>query len=621
MACFSNVVDIERFYGDVNDNVKDDIQNNINEYKIICTHLVNFVEENKSLENLKIKFQKEIGKQQRIYKIKISKMILVYVYGVMLKQDEINKNTRFEKMIKKCPARNISGVNSFAILLSPKPEYISSKGEKIVQDFSCKHNCYYCPDETIKNGAKADIARSYLGDEPAVARGLRNKWDPIRQINDRLTSLLKQGHEIDKIELIIEGGTYTEFPEEYLRNFNRDSFYAANTFFDQEPKREKMDLTFEMIENITTRVRIIGLCIETRPDAINDDWIIFFRNNGVTRVQLGVQHTDDKILKKVNRGHSFLDSVIAVDKLKDNGFKVDIHTMPDLPGSNPEKDKEMFKIIFQSHIIQPDQVKIYPLAVTPFTVVKKMVDSGKVRLYSQENPQDLEDVIQFAMEICPSHIRLPRVVRDIPTTYISNGNKKTNLRQILENRMNEKSSEIRSREIGRNPGYKYIDSVLTYKKYKGGSGTEYFISCESADGKALFGFLRLRIPSSKHNPIFTTLYNKGLVRELHVYDNLIPVGDQNNSSYQHKGIGKRLVNYAEWISWFNDRDGVAIISGEGVRGYYQKQGYFDQQTFMVKYFKVKYQNVRNLSYYIIGVYILFNMIWPIIDKLINYYLY
>ena len=217
-------------------------------------------------------------------------MILVYVYGLMLNNSEIEKNSQFERLIKKCPARNISGVNSFAVLLSPKPDG---------QDFSCKHNCYYCPDETKENGAEDDMPRSYLKKEPAVSRGFRNGWDPIKQMNDRLTSLLKQGHEVDKIELIVEGGTYTEFPETYLRNFNRDCYYAANTFFDQEPKRDKMELTFEMLENINSKVRIIGLCIETRPDAINDDWIEFFRNNGVTRVQLGVQHTDTGILKKL----------------------------------------------------------------------------------------------------------------------------------------------------------------------------------------------------------------------------------------------------------------------------------------------------------------------------------
>jgi elongator complex protein 3 len=173
-------------------------------------------------------------------------------------------------------------------------------------------------------------------------------------------------------------------------------------------------------------------------------------------------------------------------------------------------------------------------------VVKKWVDSGKVRLYSQDYPEALEDVIQYAMEICPPHIRLPRVVRDIPNSYISYGNKKTNLRQILDNRMNEKSLEIRSREIGRNPEYNLKDFTIKYTAYLSGTGKEYFIECVSRDGKALAGFFRLRIPSDNHDPVFPILKNKGLGRELHVYDNLIPVGDKNDLSSQHKGIGKRL---------------------------------------------------------------------------------
>jgi ELP3 family radical SAM enzyme/protein acetyltransferase len=592
MACYTLLqkdIDIEDFYGDANDHIRDDIKGNLEQYKQICKNLIEFSNNYKSNENLRVKFQKEIGTQQRIfkkYKLKVSKMILVYIYGLMLNNSEIEKNSQFERLIKKCPARNISGVNSFAVLLSPKPDG---------QDFSCKHNCYYCPDETKENGAEDDMPRSYLKKEPAVSRGFRNGWDPIKQMNDRLTSLLKQGHEVDKIELIVEGGTYTEFPEKYLRNFNRDCYYAANTFFDPEPKRDKMELTFEMIENVNSKVRIIGLCIETRPDAINDDWIEFFRINGITRVQLGVQHTDSTILKKINRGHTFRDAVQAVDLLKDNCFKVDIHLMPDLPYSTPELDRLMFEIIFKSPLIQPDQVKIYPLAVTPYTVVKKWVDSGKVRLYSQDYPEALEDVIQYAMEICPPHIRLPRVVRDIPNSYISYGNKKTNLRQILDNRMNEKSLEIRSREIGRNPEYNLKDFTIKYTAYLSGTGKEYFIECVSRDGKALAGFFRLRIPSDNHDPVFPILKNKGLGRELHVYDNLIPVGDKNDLSSQHKGIGKRLVKYAEWVAWFNNCEGMVIISGEGVKGYYEKKlGYHEEDTFMVKNFKTKYHNICNL---------------------------
>jgi ELP3 family radical SAM enzyme/protein acetyltransferase len=626
MACYSLTsknLDIEDFYGNKDDIVKIEIKNNLKQYKEICKNLISFVDGNQGIKDLRTKFQKQINIQQRLfkkYKIKISKMILVYVYSLMLYSDEIEKNEVFEKLIKKCPARNISGVNSFAVLLSPKPEYISSTGEKIIQDFSCKHNCYYCPDETIANGAEDDMPRSYLKKEPAVSRGFRNGWDPIKQMNDRLTSLLKQGHEVDKIELIIEGGTYTEYPEEYLRNFNRDCYYTANTFFDPEPKRNKMDLTFEMLENITSKVKIIGLCIETRPDAITEEWIIFFRNNGVTRVQLGQQHVMNYILKKINRGHTFEQGINAVELLKDNCFKVDIHLMPDLPYSKPLYDKEMFDTIFKTSLMQPDQVKIYPLAVTPYTVVKKWVDSGKVRLYSQDNPRDLEDVIQYAMEICPPHIRLPRVVRDIPTSYISHGNKKTNLRQILDDRMNDKSLEIRSREIGRNPDYNLEDFIINYSRYKSGSGIEYFIECVSEDGKALAGFFRLRIPSIVHNPIFPVLKNKGLGRELHVYDNLIPVGDQNKNSSQHKGIGKRLVHHAEWIAWMNNCNGVAIISGEGVRGYYEnKLGYHDEETYMVKNFHLTYKSLKNTIYILITIIFSYGYLWDTIEKLLNYY--
>jgi len=188
--------------------------------------------------------------------------------------------------------------------------------------------------------------------------------------------------------------------------------------------------------------------------------------------------------------------------------------------------------------------------------------------------------------------------------------------------MSDKSLEIRSREIGRNPEYKLKDLSIRYTKYLSGTGTEYFIECVSIDGKAIAGFFRLRIPPKEHDPIFPVLKKKGLGRELHVYDNLIPVGHQNESSSQHKGIGKKLVYYAEWIAWMNNCNGVAIISGEGVRGYYQnKLGYHDEDTYMVKNFRTNYNNFKYIIYTFLSIIFVYLYLWIKIEKLLNYCLY
>ena len=570
-------------------------------YENIIMSLIDFKNKRLTDTNQK-KFKKEFNNKINTFlkkhKITGSKIILVKAYNNMIKQGKIENDVNFMQYLSKRPQRTASGVNSFAILLSPHPNG---------QMFSCEHNCYYCPDESRENGAENDVARSYLSKEPAVARGLRHKWDCFDQIMDRLLSLERQGHEVDKLEIIIEGGTYTEFPIDYLEEFHRDIFYTANTFWDELPRRSRKSMREEIEINWTARVKVIGICIETRPDAITDEWIKFFRDSGTTRIQLGVQHTDNYILKKINRGHSFEQSCIAVDKLKNNGFKVDIHLMPDLPYSTKEKDIGMFNIIYKSDLIQPDQIKIYPCEVVPWTVIKKQIDDGKYTLYSMINERDLLDVVRYGMEKCPPWMRIPRVVRDIPLHYISNGNPYPNLRQMITDELsdnNTSSNDIRAREITRHPHYKLEDAQIIVRKYKSGTGMEHFISMESPDEKVIFGFCRLRIPPIDHNPIFPVLKDKGLIRELHVYNKVVPVGINNRkTTTQHRGVGKKLVKTAEKISWEHNLNGVAVISGEGVRQYYWKLGYIDKETYCDKEFKYTY-NIKMLDCFI-AIFILY----------------
>ena len=597
MSCSNkNIQDIESIYRKNDDQFKTINSENIDKYNKLVTTLFQFYISNK--ENIKPNsdfkknFNKLYGKLQKRGDIIVKKSFIVYIYQKLVKENILPNDPQFWLYIQKSPARNVSGVNSFALLLSPHPNG---------QAFSCKHNCYYCPDESRKNGAEDDMPRSYLKNEPAVARGFQNGWDPYNQMMNRMNSLLMQGHEVDKLELIIEGGTYTEFPKSYLETFHRDVFYSANTFYDIEPKRQPLELEEEICINKTTKVRIIGICIETRPDAIDDDWIKFFRNTGTTRIQLGVQHTNNKLLKKINRGHTFEQAVECIKYLKNNCFKVDIHLMPDLPGSTPELDKEMFDIVYNSSIIQPDQTKIYPCEVVPWTVIKQWHESGKYTPYSDTDPKSLVNVITYAMTICPPWVRIPRIVRDIPLTYISGGNKCMNMRQVVDDglKKSEKlSGDIRSREIGRHLEYNIFDSRYIVRKYEGSGSTEYFISLESGDKKVIFGFLRLRIPPKNHEPVYSSIKNTGLVRELHVYNNIVPVGENKKISTQHLGTGKTLVKLAEYISWFYGLEGVSVITGEGVREYYHKRGYESIQSYAVKKFKYTLWKLWFIIYFI-----------------------
>lgn len=608
-------IDLENLIHSKSYNQLNEILNDNEKYNKVHSIILEIWEYyNTLLKNNKNIIKKDFDKKLRqiihSHKTLVPKTILIYFYKKMVYNEQITYNVDFQRLLQKKPARNLSGVNAFAILLPPYPDG---------QPFSCKHDCYYCPNETIKNGAKHDMPRSYISDEPAVARGLRNNWDASKQLTDRLNSLVIQGHILGKLDLIIEGGTYTEYPMKFLEIFHRDLFYTANTYYDNLPKREPQCLEEEIKLNINATIQIIGICIETRPDAITDDWIKFFRKTGTTRIQLGVQHTDDYILKRINRGHTFKDACNAVDLLKNNGFKIDIHLMPDLPYSTPEKDIEMFNIIFKTDIIQPDQVKIYPCQTTPYTQIEKWYNSGRYEPYFENDIDEFIKVIQYALTITPPWVRLPRIVRDIPSSFIIGGNTITNLRQFITDKMEKEnlySMDIRNREIGRHPEYQNIKPKLEIRKYKSGSGLEYFISYESNDNKVIYGFIRLRIPNQKnYNPIFPTLKNKGLIRELHIYNTLVATGTKSgNNDTQHKGLGKQLIKKAELICKENGMQGISIISGEGVRSYYYKLGYKDEDTFVVKYFK------NNLIIHNIKLYIYIVCLLIIYSIFINYYI-
>ena len=523
------------------------------------------------------------------YNIQVKKAELIYVYRQMVAQSKLQELPIFTTILQKSPSRNISGVAVITVLTSPYPDG---------QTFSCRHNCAYCPNEP-------DQPRSYLLREPAVARANKNNFEAIAQMNDRLSSLTANGHDVNKVELIIEGGTFTEYPVPYLERFFCDLYYACNVF--HSISRPKYSLEREQYINETASIRIIGICIETRPDALFMDdgtpWIRLLRKWGITRIQLGVQHTDNEILRHIKRGHTIEQVYTAMTYLKNHCFKIDIHAMPDLPTSTPEKDKKMLHDIFHSPHIAPDQVKIYPCQVVPWTAIQEWNNQNKYTPYAETHPHILREVIAEALAQCPPYIRVPRVFRDIPTHYIQAGYYNTNLRQqIQQSQPQHWSAEIREREYGRHTeNYSPTDAVLKTRKYIASQGFEYFLSFESPDERCLFGFLRLRIsnPSNPSKLEFPILHNRGLIRELHIYGDLVPIDKSKSHAAQHHGFGRRLLKQAEKITYSYNLAGTAVISGIGVKRYYEKHGYTHHSTYMIKDFFITKKYKDLLMYFII----------------------
>merc|ERR1719334_1974361 len=441
------------------------------------------------------------------HKVQPSKSQMSSLYRSMLAaSDIVDEHAAFEAYLRKKATRSLSGIVVIAVVMSPYPTFTdAATGEAVQQRFSCAKNCYYCPNEP-------GMPRSYLSEEAAIARAARANFDAIQQFYARANTLKKLGHAVDKIELSVLGGTFSQYPHQYQIEFLRDLFWSANTFHDGialfSAKRKRRTFAEEIKIHETSaaaahKCRIVGLTLETRPDTICDfEAVRRLRELGATRLQIGVQHIDDAVLSKINRGCVHADAVRCVRLLKNSGYKIDIHLMPNLPGSDAEKDRRMFADILDSDLLQADQWKVYPCQTVDFTVIQKWYAEGSYKPYSLE--QLMEVLVELKANVKP-WIRLNRIFRALPVERITVGITCTNFRQVLERKMKERNlqcSDIRSREVGthvRNGSFtpqlvtaKNIE--LRVRGYQSSGGREFFISLESRDESVLIGFVRLRCP-------------------------------------------------------------------------------------------------------------------------------
>lgn len=477
-----------------------------------------------------------------------------------------------------------SGVLVVTIFTSGNPTYLDENNETVTQTFSCKWNCHYCPNEPGQ-------PRSYLKGEPGVLRANTHHFDCCQQMWSRMKTLYDNGHPIDKLEVLVLGGTWESYPRLYQEQYIRDMYYSANTFWEDD-KREKNTLDEERDQNRDAMCKIIGLTLETRPDTINKKQLIQMRRFGCTRVQLGIQHLDDDILEKINRKCKTSQTIEAIELLKDWGFKVDGHWMPNLPGATPEKDHDMFlnKLLKQSNPIetitpliddvtdwqvwdlaypefQLDQWKIYPCEVVPYTKIEEWYKKGEFMPYNEEAMTEI--LLQTKQHMFP-WIRLNRIIRDIPSDYIMASGDQPNMRQNLQIALKKRGYTcpcIRCREVKLNKMPEKL--IYRVREYISSCGIEYFISAEDISEKTLCGFVRLRLP---YNEEFIDIAH---IRELHVYGKLQVVSEKTNHTSQHSGIGKKLMYIAYQISKLKKRKEIRVIAGEGTKRYYEKLCYYE----------------------------------------------
>jgi len=457
------------------------------------------------------------------------------------------------------PSRTLSGVAPVAVMTSPYP---------------CPHGkCLPCPggpDHPFHS------PQSYTGEEPAAKRAREHDFDPFRQVHARLEQFEVLGHRVDKVELIVMGGTMTARPVEYQQEFVSRCIESMNTYPGGTPAPQPIDIHTVEDANQEPAIRCVAITFETRPDWCKREHIDRMLEYGVTKVELGVQHVDDAVLSYNRRGCTVADTVEANTLLRDAGLKVGFHMMPNMPGSGIESDRRMFETLFADPRFRPDFLKIYPTLVTPGSEIEDLWKQGQFSPYSED---ELINLVAYGKSCIPEYTRLQRIQRDIPAKLIVAGSKHSNFRQLAQNRLKAQGKHcrcIRCREIGRLPSL--AESGLQVLDYDACGGKEHFISAVSED--SLIGFARLRFPSMVYRP---ELEASALLRELHVYGSLVPVGiEADDAEWQHRNHGRALIARAEEISYGAGFRRLAIMSGIGVRPYYRKLGYERRGPYMVK---------------------------------------
>jgi elongator complex protein 3 len=485
----------------------------------------------------------------------LGKYVLVAAYREMVQAGDLNPNPRLLERLRMKPVRTLSGVTTVTVLTKPYP---------------CPGKCIFCPTDIR-------MPKSYLPDEPGAMRGLEHDFDPYAQVVSRMTALENLGHPTDKIELLILGGTWSSYRRDYQEWFVRRCFDAMNGSASADAASGS--LAGAQAANEVAVHRNVGLVIETRPDEITPDEIRWLRYLGVTKVQMGAQSLDDRILELNQRGHDVVCTREATALLRASGFKIVLHWMPNLLGASPDSDREDFNRLWDG--VCPDEIKIYPNQLLANAGLYEYWLRGEFRPYTTE---ELVKLLADVKPTIPRYCRVNRVIRDIPSTNVVEGNRRTSLRQDAHKELGRRGTRctcVRCREIR---GDEIDASLLRMNdlSYMADGASEHFISFDTPDDR-LAGFLRLSLPN-QYSPAtgIPELKGTAIIREVHVYGQSLAVGAETPGVPQHAGLGTALLEKAEIVARQAGFVGLAVISAVGTRQYYLGRGYSRGDLYLIK---------------------------------------
>ena len=333
-------------------------------------------------------------------------------------------------------------------------------------------------------------------------------------------------------------------------------------------------------ENETAACRVVGLVIETRPDHISEAEVIRVRRLGCTKVQIGFQSLNDRVLAMNKRGHDVAATRRAVKLLRKAGFKIHAHWMPNLYGSTPQDDLADYRKIFDDGDFRPDELKLYPCSLIESAELMQQYQSGDWRPYSHD---ELLSLLADCFKLTPEYCRLTRVIRDIPGPDIVDGNKVTNFRQLVERELERQgcaSRDIRAREI-RKKRVSGDDLRLDSLSYRTSIGEEVFLQYITED-REIAAFLRLSLPHAGEAPLLDELAECAMIREVHVYGLSLGIGTAMAGRAQHLGLGSKLIESAAGLAATRGYLRLAVISAIGTRDYYRKRGFADGELYQIR---------------------------------------
>ena len=524
--------------------------------KLACRRIAAMLLQSVSVDDEELgRLKLQVASEMKLPRIPSNSEVLSVV------EDDQRENVR--RILTRKKVRTLSGVSVVAVMTEPLP---------------CPHGrCSYCP-----GGPAEKVPQSYTGFEPAAMRGVQHGFNPFSQVSSRIDQLRAVGHQVDKVELIIMGGTFPSASAEYQEWFVKRCLDAITG-------RRSVDLDHAKGNAEVGFRKNVGITVETRPDCAGEKQVDQMLRMGVTRVELGVQNLYDDIYRLVDRGHTVEDVARAFQVVRDAGLKVVAHMMPGLPGSSFERDLDGFRKLFRDPRFKPDMLKIYPCLVIKGTKLHGAWRRGE---YSPLSNEAAAELVAEVKRITPPWVRIMRVQRDIPANLIEAGVTAGNLRELARRKLREEGVRcrcIRCREVGHRHLVDRVDPdpgrIGIYEtSYEASEGVEVFVSAEDRERDVLIGYLRLRIPSSSAHRHEVRGEGTSIVRELRILGPLVPVGMPPDGRWQHRGYGEALLHQAEAISVeVYGRRKILVTSALGTKRYYMRRGYSYDGPYMSKW--------------------------------------